>query len=164
VYALRDNPAPFLAALRFKPALVVSSFTVKARRRNEMSFIRLAEEQFADNWFDVLVARSPEAKIDRLAGLHDFGALILDTYEYENEAAAFEVLREYSQSHPLIMLSSEANLCRLIKAARTQFLTFRSSSAQRRRRTNPRECCTELPLPGLFNSAALAGDSPHSRQ
>jgi hypothetical protein len=121
VYELRDNPAPLVATLPFKPALVVSSFTVKARRRNEMSFIRLAEEQFADNWFDVLLVRSAEAKVDRLARLNDFSALILDTYEYENEPAAFELLREYSQSHPLILLSSDARLCQRINAARAQF-------------------------------------------
>lgn len=121
VYELRDNPAPLVATLPFKPALVVSSFTVKARRHNEMSFIRLAEEQFADNWFDVLLVRSPEAKVDRLARLNNFGALILDTYDYDSEPAAFELLREYSQSHPLILLSSDANLCQRIKAARAQF-------------------------------------------
>jgi hypothetical protein len=121
VYELRDKPSPFLEALSYKPALVVSSFTLKARRRNEMSFIRLAEEQFADNWFDVLLVRSPEAKIDRLARLNDFGALILDTYDYENETAAFDLLREYSQKHSLILLSSGANLCQRIKAAHEQF-------------------------------------------
>jgi len=121
IYELRDQPAPFAAPLTFKPALVVSSFTVKARRRNEMSFIRLAEEQFADGWFDTLLVRSPEQKIDRLAHLSDFGALILDTYDYENEAAALDLLREYSQKHPLILLSSDAHLCRLIKAAHAQF-------------------------------------------
>ena len=121
IYELRDKPSPFLEALPYKPALVVSSFTLKARHRNEMSFIRLAEEQFADNWFDVLLVRSPEAKVDRLTRLNDFGVLILDTYDYENETAAFDLLREYSQSHPLILLSSDADLCQRIKAARAQF-------------------------------------------
>lgn len=119
VYELPDQPAP--ALLTFRPALVVSSFTVKARRRNEMSFIRLAEEQFADGWVEVLLVQSPEEKIDRLKRLNDFGALILDRYEFDNEAVAFELLRKYSQSHPLILLSSEAPLCQRVKAARSQF-------------------------------------------
>jgi hypothetical protein len=119
VYELPDQPVR--TVLAFRPALVISSFTVKARRRNEMSFIRLAEEQFADGWFDVLLVQSPEEKIDRLKRLNDFGALILDRYEFDNEAVAFELLREYSQSHPLILLWSEAPLCQRIKAARSQF-------------------------------------------
>src|SRR5205807_1956869 len=109
VFEVSSSSAPRIQALPFKPALVMSTFTVKARRRNEMSFIRLAEEQFADNWFDVLLARSPEAKIDRLTHLNDFGALILDTYEYGNETAAFYLLHEYSQNHALILLSSNAH-------------------------------------------------------
>lgn len=91
VYELRDTPLPFLHALSHKPALVVSTFTVKARRRNEMSFIRLAEEQFADGWFDVVLARSPQVKLDRLANLNDFGALLVDTDE--DETKAFQRLR-----------------------------------------------------------------------
>jgi hypothetical protein len=121
VFELPSQPSPRIQALAYRPALVLSSFTVKARRRNEMSFIRLAEEQFADNWFDVLLARSPESKIDRLSELDKFGALIIDTYDYADETAAFERLRKFGQDHALICLSADNELFRRIQNARPDF-------------------------------------------
>ncbi|HEU4835100.1 MAG TPA: hypothetical protein VFS90_11815 [Pyrinomonadaceae bacterium] len=96
--------------LQYRPALVVSDFTVKLRRRNQYDFIRLAEEQFNDAWFDVLLVRSPERKIDLLPQLEQFGALIIDTYDYQDELKAVDRLKTFSQNHTLILLSSEAPL------------------------------------------------------
>ncbi|HEU4796002.1 MAG TPA: hypothetical protein VFT02_10260, partial [Pyrinomonadaceae bacterium] len=124
IFELRDAPAPTIQALQNKPALVVSDFTVKARRRNEMSFTRLVEEQFADNWFEVLLARSAEKKIDRLSELEHFGALILQDYDYADENAAFEVLRNFARNHPLICFSSDKQLFRRIEQSRDQFATL----------------------------------------
>jgi hypothetical protein len=121
VFELPGSPAAKIQALPYKPALVLSSFTVKARRRNEMSFIRLAEEQFAYNWFDVLAVRSPESKIDRLTDLEEFGALIINTYDYTDESAAFERLRTFGQDHALICLSAGDSLFRRIQNARADF-------------------------------------------
>jgi hypothetical protein len=121
VFDLPGVPAPKVQALAYKPALVLSSFTVKARHRNEMSFVRLAEEQFADNWFDVVLVRSPESKIDRLPDLDKFGALIIDTYDWSNQDAAFERLREFAQTRPLILLSSEDALFHRIQTDRANF-------------------------------------------
>ena len=67
--------------LDYRPALVVSDFSVKGRRRGDFDFVRLAEEQFGDGWFDVLLARSAETKVDRLSDLGGFGALVLDRYD-----------------------------------------------------------------------------------
>jgi hypothetical protein len=120
VFELPSQSASKIQALPYKPALVLSSFTVKARRRNEMSFIRLAEEQFADNWFEVLLARSPESRIDRLADLDKFGALILDSYDYSDEEIAFQRLREFAKTRALICLSSDNPLFRRIEAARAE--------------------------------------------
>jgi hypothetical protein len=121
IFELPGPPAPGIQVLPYRPALVLSTFTVKARRRNEMSFIRLAEEQFADNWFDVLLARSPESKIDRLADLDKFGALILDSYDYSDAEAAFQRLREFAKTRALICLSSDNPLFRRIDAMRAEF-------------------------------------------
>ena len=121
VFELPGPPAPKIQTLPYKPALVLSTFTVKARRRNEMSFIRLAEEQFADNWFDVLLVRSPESKIDRLTDLEQFGALVVDAYDYADETAAFEQLRKFAQDHALVCLSSDNALFRRIQNARSEF-------------------------------------------
>ncbi|HEX6035806.1 MAG TPA: hypothetical protein VFY83_15305, partial [Anaerolineales bacterium] len=73
VFALRGEPAPRARTLDSKPALVVSKFSLKQRRSDESDFVRWAEEQFAGGWFDVLLARSPETKIDRLQELDQFG-------------------------------------------------------------------------------------------
>lgn len=121
VFELTGPPAPKIQALPYKPALVLSNFTVKARRRNEMSFIRLAEEQFADNWFDVLLARSAESRIDKLPELERFGALVIDTYDYADETAAFERLSKFARDHALICLSSDDALFRRIQSARAEF-------------------------------------------
>lgn len=118
VFELPNPPAPKVQVLHHKPALVLSSFSVKARRRNQLSFMRLAEEQFADNWFDVLLARSSELKVDRLQDLDNFGALILEEYEYDNENAAFERLRGFAQNRPLIVFKSANGLFRRLQAIR----------------------------------------------
>jgi len=121
VFELSGTPIPKIQVLSYRPALVLSGFTVKARRRNEISFIRLAEEQFADNWFDVLLVRSPELKLDRLKDLENFGALIIDAYDYADENAAFERLRKFSQDRALICLSSDDALFRHIQSSRSEF-------------------------------------------
>lgn len=121
VFELRGDPTPQFQALPYRPALVVSTFTVKERRGSEYNFIRLVEEQFADGWFDVLLVLSPERKIDKLTNLEQFGALILDTYNFDNEEVAYQRLREYSRSRCLILLSSEANLFKRIRATRAEF-------------------------------------------
>jgi hypothetical protein len=117
VFELRRDPAPHVRALLYKPALVISSFSFKQRRRNEYDFVRLAQEEFADGWFDVLIALSPVSKIDRLDKLDQFGALILDTYAYDDEQKAFERLQDFATRHPLILISSDSPLFHRIKAA-----------------------------------------------
>jgi hypothetical protein len=121
MFELAGERLPRARALQFKPALVVSDFSLKQRRENEYDFVRFAEEQFIDGWFDVLLARSPESKIDRIQNLDQFGTLILDRYAYENESAAFERLRNFAQGHLLILLSSDAPLFLRIQASISDF-------------------------------------------
>jgi len=121
VFELKEPPVPPAQILPYRPALVVSDFTVKERRRNEHNFIRFAEEQFADGWFDVLLARSPEIYIDRLTDLDRFGALIVDAYKYDDEEAAYQKLREFSRSRLLVLLSSRDRLYQRVKENRGEF-------------------------------------------
>jgi hypothetical protein len=122
VFELKEPPAPPSQILQYRPALVVSDFTVKERKRNDHNFIRFVEEQFADGWFDVLLARSPETYVDRLTDLDRFGALIMDTYRYDDEEAAYQKLRELSQRRLLVLLSSQDRLYQRIKENRGEFL------------------------------------------
>lgn len=101
---------PNVRPLAFKPALLVTNMSVKARRRTDYGFVRFAEEQFADNWFDVLLARAPQTKIDRLQVPDGFGALVIDTYDCDDEGRAYENLLKFAQSRPLILLASDAPL------------------------------------------------------
>jgi hypothetical protein len=117
IFELRQPVAPFVRALAYRPALVVSDFTVKMRRRNQYDFMRLAEEEFNDAWFDVLLVRSPERRIDLLPQLDQFGALILDTYDFQDEHKALDQLQSFAQNHTLILLSSDAPLFSRIKSA-----------------------------------------------
>lgn len=121
IFELGGDVAARSRVLKYRPALVVSDFSLKSRRRNDFDFVRLAEEQFSDGWFDVLLARSPERKIDRLDGLENFGALVLDTYDCEDEGRAFELLRDYSQRHMLVLLASDAPLFRRVRASLREF-------------------------------------------
>jgi hypothetical protein len=121
IFEFRNDPLPRVRVLDYKPALVVSGFSLKQRYSNELSFIRLAEEQFASGWFDVLLARSPETKIDRLYDLDGFGALVIDAYEFDDEEAAFEVLRGFSQDRMLILISSQSRLFQKVVSARLEF-------------------------------------------
>ena len=121
IFELGGDVAPRARALSYMPALVVSDFSVKSRRRNDFDFVRLAEEQFADGWFEVLLARSPERKIDRLDGLENFGALVVDTYDCDDEGRAFDLLRDYSRRHALVLLASDAPLFRRVRASLSEF-------------------------------------------
>lgn len=55
------------------------------------------------------------------ADLGNFGALIIDTYDYDDERIAFEKVRNVAMHHPVILLSSESPLFQRISAARSQF-------------------------------------------
>lgn len=121
VFELGGEVAARSRVLKYRPALVVSDFSVKGRGRNDFDFVRLAEEQFADGWFEVLLARSQERKIDRLDGLENFGALVLDKYDCDDEGRAFQILRDYSQRHALVLIASDAPLFRRVRASLSEF-------------------------------------------
>jgi hypothetical protein len=116
IFELRGPIAPFVRTLAYRPALVVSNFTVKMRQRNQYDFVRLAEEEFNDAWFDVLLVRSPERRIDLLPQLDQFGALILDTYDFQDESKALDQLKSFAQNRTLILLSSPAPIFSRIKS------------------------------------------------
>ncbi len=121
IFEVGDGVLPPVRALNFRPALVVSDFTVKLRTQNQYDFVRLAEEQFNDAWFDVLLVRSPERRIDRLTNLDKFGALIIDRYDVDDEEQAFVRLTEFANTRPLILLSSEAPLFKRIQSSLAKF-------------------------------------------
>jgi hypothetical protein len=121
IFEVRQPIAAPVRALQYRPALLVSDFTVKMRRRNQYDFIRLTEEQFNDAWFDVLLVRSSEQKIDLLPQLDQFGALVLDTYDYQDETKAFLQLKAFAQTRPLILLSSDAPLFHRIRSNISEF-------------------------------------------
>lgn len=121
IFELQGELMPRVQVLKFRPALVVSGFSLKLRRRNEYDFVRLAEEQFADGWFDVLLARASKLKIDRIGELNQFGALVLDTYECDDENLAFARLRDFAQDRLLILLPADFALYRRIRASLAEF-------------------------------------------
>lgn len=123
VYQLQNTGEanPVAQVLPNRPALIVSDFTLKARYQNDLSYIRFAEEQFADNWFDVLLARSLEMKIERLEDWEKFGAVIINNYYYADENAAFEKLKEIAQQRTLVLISDENALYQRILQNQTEF-------------------------------------------
>jgi hypothetical protein len=119
VFALR-NPASPAEVLRWRPALIFSDLSLKLRRTNEHGFTRLAEEQFEDNWFDVLLAYSEETRIDRVldspAAFDRFGALVIERYDYENLDSALTVLKEFSRHRPILLFPKDDLLFDKIRA------------------------------------------------
>ncbi|HEY0761030.1 MAG TPA: hypothetical protein VGD61_01530 [Pyrinomonadaceae bacterium] len=121
IFELRDPVTALVRPLAYRPALFVGDFTVKMRRKNQYDFMRLAEEEFNDAWFDVLLVRSSERRIDVLPRLDQFGALILDSYDYKEQDKAFFQLKDFAQTRALILLSSESPLFKRIKSTINEF-------------------------------------------
>jgi hypothetical protein len=109
VFEMKAEPAPEVEVLRYLPALVVSSLDFKERRSDSYSFVRLSEEQF-NSGGEVLLARAETDKIDKLSSLGDFGALILETYNYSSQDAAFEAVRRFAQERLVVLISSDQPL------------------------------------------------------
>jgi hypothetical protein len=110
VFETKAQVAPEVEILRYLPALVVSSLNFKERQSSSYSFVRLSEEQFNDGYSDVLLVKAETNQIEKLSNLEDFGALILETYDYSNEDAAFEMVRRYAQERLVILISSDRPL------------------------------------------------------
>ena len=121
IFALREPAPPLIRTLQYRPALVVSDFTVKLRRQNQLDFLRLAEEQFSDGWFDVLLVRSAESDLDRLTNLNHFGALIIDKYQYQNEDQAYNLIKNFAQTHPVVLISNNTPLFSRIQSSLSGF-------------------------------------------
>lgn len=121
VFELAGGSRPQTRALAFRPALVVSDLTLKLRRSNDYGFIRLAEEQFASGWFDVVLARSPELRLDRLEVPEGFGSVVVDSYRYDDLDRAYARLRNIAREHHLILLSSDDQLFHRVQAALGEF-------------------------------------------
>jgi hypothetical protein len=121
IFTLRSPTLPQVRTLSYLPALVVSDFTVKLRRRDTIDFMRLAEEQFSDAWFDVLLTRSREVRLDHLDQLENFGALVVDKYEYENQDRAFNLIKDFAQGHAVILISSSDPLYSRIQSSLSSF-------------------------------------------
>ena len=121
IYELNGEASQPAQTLLYQPALVVSNLNLKGRRHNALDFVRFSEEQISSGWFDVLLARSPELKLDKLNVEDGFSALIVDTYDYNDEQAAFARLKEFAQTRQLILLESDNPLFRRMQ---TQIADF----------------------------------------
>ena len=161
IFELKEPLPQPARVLSYRPALLVSKFTVKERRRNERNFIRYAEEQFADGWFDVLLSRADEERIDRLQNLERFGAIVLDSYECDDEQAAFDQLKRFAEQRTLILLASEESLYQRILFARSQ---FKHLEIIERTRIEPGEKVNSLEPTYHYNSSPLRQEWAAIRQ
>ncbi len=110
VFEMKAQVAPEIEILRYLPALVVSSLNLKERQSGSYSFIRLSEEQFNSGYSSVFLVQAETNKIDKLSNLDGFSALILETYDYSNEDAAFELVRRFAQERLVVLVSSDRPL------------------------------------------------------
>jgi len=124
VFELTGETPPPVRPLPYRPALLVSDFTLKGRRNDEYDFIRFAEEQFADGWFDVLLARAPDTDLDKLGSLADlnqFAAIILDSYHCTKCDFVYRQFHDFAQTRPLILMMSDDRLFNRIRYAIDDF-------------------------------------------
>jgi hypothetical protein len=121
VFDLGAGSQPVASGLSNKPALVVANFSLKERRQNDYDFARLAEEQFASGWYDVMLARSAQTKLDQLQVPSGFGALIVIAYDYNDSERAFANLKALAQTRPLLLFTDHDQLFQKIKASASEF-------------------------------------------
>lgn len=121
IFELKESGTVGADKLTYQPALVISLVSYKGRYNNELSFVRLTEEQFSSAWFDVLLTLSPRRKVDELEELDNFGALIIEHYDYDDIEKALKLLKNYSQSRPLILFSDGDELFRRIEKEKDKF-------------------------------------------
>jgi len=128
LYEIQGTHA-FAEAPLYRPALVLSHFSVKARSRNDFSFTRLAEEQFADGWFDVPLAFEGQRVVDELNDINSFGAVVLDRYDCTDCDHALDILRAFGATHPVIAIRRPSYLFRRLLGLRDTlpFLTVLDS-------------------------------------
>jgi len=110
LYAISDAPLPLGEVLRYLPTLVVSPFTLKQRRSEELNFTRLEEQQFFDGWFDVILAHSSASSIDRMTNLDRFGSLVLVEYPCKDCEEAYRMLRTFAQRRTVIAIRADQQL------------------------------------------------------
>ena len=120
---LSGTPPPAVRPLENLPALVLTDFSVKRRRRNEHNFIRFAEEQFADGWFDVMLAYAPSRRLEELGDseLANFGAVLVEDFDCRDCDRAFERLRAFGRQRPLILYRTDAPLFKRLEASAAEF-------------------------------------------
>jgi hypothetical protein len=119
VFELRQ-PLPAAQVLAYRPALVVSDLSLKQRRRDQLEFVRLAEEEFAAGQSDVALVHAPERFIDDVLmreSVDRFGALILVSYAEHNEQRALDLLRRYARQHTVLLVQSDAPLFERLRGA-----------------------------------------------
>ena len=110
VFELRGPAAPRVESLPFRPALYVGRLSFKLRYSAQYTFTRFAEEQIADDSLDVLLACSPETRLDHLVDLPQFGSLVIDSYEADNWRGALDRIRDFASSRLVILLRHESEL------------------------------------------------------
>lgn len=121
IYELNGDTVQPVRALDYKPALVVSDLNLKGRRHNDLDFVRFAEEQISSGWFDVILARSYELKLDKINIEDGFGALIVESYDYNDQQAAYDRLQEFAQNRQLVLLESDSPLFQQIQTSISNF-------------------------------------------
>jgi hypothetical protein len=109
---------PFAEAVRYRPALVVAGFSVKGRQRNDFGFTRLSEEQYADGWFDVPLARSQATNVEDAGALDNFGALVLLDYDCNDCDRALDKIRAFAATRPVIAVRRSNRLLPKLLSAR----------------------------------------------
>jgi len=99
------NPTPAVEVLQFKPTLLFSPQTFKRSFDSSYDYIHIQDEILyrADEELIIAQARSPF--LDEVSDLDQFSSLIVTEYRYQNQDVAFEKLKDFSRTRPLILIS-----------------------------------------------------------
>jgi hypothetical protein len=101
---------PKVTILDTLPTLAITPLNFKVRSGNEYNFTTLNERLFMENAYpDIVIARSPDIKIDNITDetLSKFSSLILTEYNYTNIDKAFEKINKFSQTKPVFAIQND---------------------------------------------------------
>lgn len=124
IFVLGAAPTAVAEALPYYPALFIGDFSTKLRTNTQPGFVRLAEEQFSDSWWTVRLIRSPELDLDSIGddvAMARYGALIVQEYRYRSVQDAYDSLRRFAQTRPVILFPSDSGLFQHIRATISEF-------------------------------------------
>jgi hypothetical protein len=114
VYALKDTPQNAFIP-EYQPVALFSPLSLKQRTADSYDYIRFQEELLFDNKLDITFAAPHTDELDSAQDLNEFGGIVISQYSYNDLNEAYQTIKIYSQSHPVILIASNDKLFQMLE-------------------------------------------------